>query len=518
MTSNPIWSVLPQFTVDESSTEMVQPYHGNHFLMDLIHQYPLTSASDTQPTTFPASVPYSLQNIDSKSVLSFSPEQKPIERVKISNSYSCVVVDSQPVETQDVCEESASQHEPFTIDSQNQTPEKHNLTNKKGSFFLINQNDKPTLDSTNPKVMQKDEIVSNEILTGETSTSDCSSLKLGKFFCRICDTNYCTTELFNFHLEQNEFSCRICTTEFTSHSDLKTHFLSHRGYRCVDCQEYFLCKEDLCNHRKSSLTCTSTFECSVCNSIFSTIQSLRIHKYDAHQNVKDMYNCIVCENKFTLPFKLSSHLKRYHVAYEHIDCTLCSKSVLGPEKLKIHKRKYHMRKKDPCTCLNCGKVFYCKDSLIRHEKSHHDTNEVVCEFCGKSCKGRKSLSEHIQYNHKNVERIDCKACNKEFKSMRSFKRHENSAHKPKIPVICEICGKTLKNKEQLKTHLQIHSSERNFKCDICSATFKQALSLKNHGRIHSSICKYNCSNCGKSFRWKQTFDKHRDKCTVIQSN
>lgn len=527
MTSVPIWSVLPHINVDESSMEMVQPYHGKHFLMDLIHQSPLKEGSDTQSIIFPNSVPYLFKNVVTKSLSSLSPKQMTSECTLSSNDDSCLLVDSQPFQTPKNLEMNISQHVPPIIESQNQLLENINLKSKKLSNLPIYQtlnvkkhpivslqSGKLSLDSTNPKVGPQDETVSSDIPDEETNQNVWESTKFGEFFCPICDTNYWSADFFSSHLEGKEFSCRICMTEFSSHSDLKMHFLSHRGYRCGDCEKYFLCKEDLSNHRKSSLTCISKFECNICNKMYNSEQSVKKHRQDVHQSIKSMYNCIVCDNKFTLPFKLNSHLKRYHVAYENIECTLCSMSVLGPEKLKIHKRLYHLRKKEPSSCSNCGKVFYCKDSLIRHEKSHYDIDEIVCEFCGKSCKGSRALSEHIQYNHKDVRQINCKSCNKEFKSMKCLRRHENTAHKPKIPVVCEICGKTLKNREQLKTHLQIHSSERQFKCDICSATFKQALALRNHSRIHSSFCKYNCSNCGKSFKWKQTYDKHIDKCPV----
>lgn len=77
---------------------------------------------------------------------------------------------------------------------------------------------------------------------------------------------------------------------------------------------------------------------------------------------------------------------------------------------------------------------------------------------------------------------------------------------------CEFCGKKdFTSRSRLKTHMQIHTSERNFMCQTCGASFKTMNCLKNHSRLHTNIF-YHCDLCTSRFK-----GKHELRCHMVNS-
>lgn len=77
---------------------------------------------------------------------------------------------------------------------------------------------------------------------------------------------------------------------------------------------------------------------------------------------------------------------------------------------------------------------------------------------------------------------------------------------------CEFCGKKdFTSRSRLKTHMQIHTSERNFMCQTCEASFKTMNCLKNHSRLHTNIF-YHCDLCTSRFK-----GKHELRCHMVNS-
>lgn len=337
--------------------------------------------------------------------------------------------------------------------------------------------------------------------------------------CFVCDINFLDNDLLLDHLKERKVFCRICTSEFNSHFSLQNHFTSHKGQKCVTCNEIFFCKKDVLQHFKKSEMCnkeTEKFQCELCDRTFGRLGLLKKHKVSVHSSSEGKFECIVCKKEYDRQFSLEKHLNAVHVVFEYISCKICGKLYLGQKPLTTHMQQVHFEnmKNITCVCSICGKIF-ARESIYRRHLAIHDETEALCEHCGQTVLGgRKGMQLHLNNKHSGKV-FSCEVCSEQFDSRQKLRshsrRHKDSSEEPQY---CEICGKKYKNAAILKLHLAIHSDKRNFKCDVCGATFKQKVTLRTHSRIHSDTLKYSCDLCGQTFRWKQTYQKHIDKCRI----
>ncbi|MHA1660504.1 MAG: hypothetical protein ACTSUT_15440 [Promethearchaeota archaeon] len=87
------------------------------------------------------------------------------------------------------------------------------------------------------------------------------------------------------------------------------------------------------------------------------------------------------------------------------------------------------------TCQKCGKIIFGSSELRKHyAEAHHDF--VSCPFCGKLCKGKGGLSNHIRFCPKNPDHqvreigsFPCPFCNEVFGSQRGLSGHITRGHK-----------------------------------------------------------------------------------------
>lgn len=337
-------------------------------------------------------------------------------------------------------------------------------------------------------------------------------------FCLICDLECGSKELLEEHKAQTGFVCRICTLGFKKHSDLETHFFSHKPVKCDFCQEICFTRKDLHLHKKKMHE-SLRLQCDVCNQTFARNRTLKAHKIIKHSGSGIKYKCVVCEKTFMVRHQLYNHLIKVHNAFESQECKFCDKLFPGPENLKQHIKSKHLDcdLNSLLACKTCGKVFKGVHNLSQHEQKHDDT-ECLCEQCGQSIKGKIAMRIHMNLKHSKKAFFPCIYCPEQFKMRIELQRHYSKCKEKKQtipdPVFCEICGKQFKNLTVLNMHKKIHSIERPYKCEECSSTFRQAVALRTHRRVHSSVGKYCCDDCGMTFRWKQTYDKHLTKCTA----
>lgn len=103
-----------------------------------------------------------------------------------------------------------------------------------------------------------------------------------------------------------------------------------------------------------------------------------------------------------------------------------------------------------------------------------------CEVCDQEFCSDFRLKRHQLALHPLKDPITC--CDQVFQFYTEYKRHSH-------PVMCPFCGKILKSRKTFLVHKRTHQtiSERKFKCSYsgCVKAFSFKLHLDNHERTHS---------------------------------
>ncbi|CAO2603495.1 Zinc finger protein 282 [Lemmus lemmus] len=138
----------------------------------------------------------------------------------------------------------------------------------------------------------------------------------------------------------------------------------------------------------------------------------------------------------------------------------------------------HGARSKPYSCLECGKTFGVRKSLIIHHRSHTKERPYECAECEKSFNCHSGLIRH------------------------------QMTHRGERPYKCSECEKTYSRKEHLQNHQRLHTGERPFQCALCGKSFIRKQNLLKHQRIHTGERPYTCGECGKSFRYKESLKDH----------
>uniref|UniRef100_A0A4W2DPS1 Zinc finger protein n=1 Tax=Bos indicus x Bos taurus TaxID=30522 RepID=A0A4W2DPS1_BOBOX len=345
---------------------------------------------------------------------------------------------------------------------------------------------------------------------------------------------------------KEDYACPYCESSFTSEEILAEHLQTlhqkpteEKEYKCKSCGKKFPVKQALQRHvlqcsAKSSLKDSSrSFQCSVCNTSFSSASSfeqhqetcqgdarfvckadscgkrlkskeaLRRHQENVHTE-KRPYNCEICNKSFKRLDQVGAH-KVIHSEDKPYKCKLCGKGFAHRNVYKNHKKTHSEER--PFQCEECKALFRTPFSLQRHLLIHNSERTFKCHHCDATFKRKDTLNVHVQVVHERHKKYRCELCNKAFVTPSVLRSHKKT-HTGEKEKICPYCGQKFASSGTLRVHIRSHTGERPYQCPYCEKGFSKNDGLKMHIRTHTREKPYKCSECGKAFSQKRGLDEH----------
>ncbi|XP_073538382.1 oocyte zinc finger protein XlCOF7.1-like [Phyllobates terribilis] len=213
------------------------------------------------------------------------------------------------------------------------------------------------------------------------------------------------------------------------------------------------------------------------------------HKRD--QTVEKSHPCLECGKCFSRKLTLVTHM-RSHTGEKPFPCSECGKCFTQKNHLITHMRIHTGEK--PFSCSKCEKCFTDKSNLTVHQRSHTKEKPFSCSECGKCFAGKSGLVIH-QRSHTGQKPFLCSECGKCFNEKSGLAKHQRTHTGEKYS--CSECGKRFSEKFHLATHQRTHTGEKPFSCSKCGKCFTAKAYLIAHQRIHTKEKPFTCSICGK---------------------
>jgi len=221
--------------------------------------------------------------------------------------------------------------------------------------------------------------------------------------------------------------------------------------------------------------------------------------------------CPQCSHT-TTPGKLKCHIEYRHTP---VICPQCQVVYSSKHYLNRHVRRAHsgLELEKPLKCSQCELKFWYESQLKAHEKVHQKKDMVkrskeptsrheslLCPECGLECNSQQHFKRHMRRKHSQLEKpVQCEVCDLRFWSKTHMRTHME-VHSSEKNYKCERCDKEFKQKRTLRGHLLIcMGSEGGFTCKICQKTFSTSLHLKNHLHFHENA-DLQCSKCSARFK------------------
>ncbi|XP_057669885.1 zinc finger protein OZF-like [Diorhabda carinulata] len=225
--------------------------------------------------------------------------------------------------------------------------------------------------------------------------------------------------------EKAKYQCIMCGKVFEDEHEYTSHLGTHDQFICKvnNCLKIYNSLRSFKEHQRSHGG-KRPFLCVICGKDFASKKCLICHE-KTHALIKG-YKCESCNLDFSVRSNLRTHIKKHH-EYNRFYCSQCPKEFMSKCSLDRHE-KIHIGIKE-FKCEDCSAAFYTKKELLKHQKYHQGVKLHKCEICFKTFFERHHLTTHIR-SHNGERPFVCGSpnCGKSFYDKQKLKRHQKSVH------------------------------------------------------------------------------------------
>ncbi|XP_063229387.1 zinc finger protein 480-like isoform X4 [Bacillus rossius redtenbacheri] len=238
-------------------------------------------------------------------------------------------------------------------------------------------------------------------------------------------------------------------------------------------------------------------KCNICDKHFKKAYSLKRHHLNVHLGLKS-YRCSMCCSSFTT--KLAS---MKHMLSEHEDSYLSDVA-----KLRLSAEEYH--------CSQCGKIFYCRGTMVNHIRVHSEDRPFACHLCNKYYTTRSNLNVHLashgvhtRLSDVSLYQVECDSCKKQFYCKSHLRDHLKSS----CSLKCNSCKKVFDKLIHFRRHIKMCAFNWPVSCSVCGCGFLRKNSLTRYMQKHDPTFYYECEYCKKHFKRRSVLVYHlQQKC------
>ncbi|CAH2230095.1 gastrula zinc finger protein XlCGF57.1-like [Pararge aegeria] len=229
-----------------------------------------------------------------------------------------------------------------------------------------------------------------------------------------------------FRFGGDQLQCAICPNVFTKYKILLEHMHTHyRNYVCDICNYGFSTRRAMLNHKESHKT--GTYECSQCDKVFENPQRRRTHLNAVHKFMNMPHRCGVCNERFKSIRLKDRHMIKVHGKTPmSLTCLACDKIFTSQNSLRIHRKNYHLMERH-YQCKECEMNFFTNGQLKNHMVKHTGRKDFQCDVCLKWFTRKTVLREHMRI-HANDRRFTCLECGRGFVQKCSWRGHMRTVH------------------------------------------------------------------------------------------
>lgn len=352
------------------------------------------------------------------------------------------------------------------------------------------------------------------------------------------------------------YRCTACNYTFNFHDDYCNHIdVKHPQDQfpyCCPCDTKFNTQDEYKKHMYYG--CTLSHYCDICFEQFETLDDFRQHVEEVHDQ-EDGFDFLPVSSEITM-HKIN---KSYETSLNSLNAQLNAAAVSASEKLEAvndsemvecapdlemdsyensytesvdtyspAKRSKSNNWGQKANCTVCGKVYSNFHNMLRHLKTHNDTEKnIPCEHCDEMFRLKSHLKDHLIVAHgmmeanpykrrsevtSNAINYPCPECNLIFTSVEEWTQHKR-IH---MSNVCRECGKEFFTQSEYAKHnctgatATATSGSSNYTCQVCMTSFGTTSDLREHMLVHikqepsdeppaPKRKKYSCEPCNKHY-------------------